>query len=134
MVVTTKAAGGTIHGVPVLEIELVSETLNQFDLNQQRVFGDLVNAAIVRNFKEAELKGQPVSIRGLARVIGVQPATLRRRIDRLVEAGWLDRDGTAIRYSEQSYAYAAPASRAAVERFALVLKRLGWVDFHPPTG
>ena len=63
----------TLHGIPSLEIELVSEALNDFDLAQQQAFGDLVNAAIVRNFKAANLKDQDVSIRGLARVIGIQP-------------------------------------------------------------
>ena len=120
--------------VSALEIELVSEALNDFDLAQQQVFGDLVNAAIVRNFKAASLKGQEVSIRGLARVIGIQPATLRRRIGQLITAGWLYRDAEGVHYSQQSFAYAAPASRIAVERFARVLKQLGWGDLHPPRG
>ena len=82
-----------LHGVPAIEIELVSEVLNQADYDQQTAFGDLINGAIVRNFKAARLKGQAVSGRGLARVIGIQPSTLRRRIDHLVSAGWLERIG-----------------------------------------
>lgn len=131
----SKTAGtppAEILGVPMLEIELVSEALNDFDLAQQQQFGDLVNAAIVRNFKAAELKGQPVSIRGLARVIGIQPSTLRRRITQLVDRGWLERRGEQVHYSAKSYAYGAPASRRAVLRFAQVLKQLGWGDFRPP--
>jgi DNA-binding IclR family transcriptional regulator len=75
-----------------------------------------------------------VSIRGLARVIGVQPSTLRRRIDQLVAAGWLERmsDGS-VRYSQQSFDYGAPASRAMLRRFAASLKKAGWVNFRPPS-
>ena len=79
-----------LHGIPAVEVELVSELLNGFDFAQQNTFGDLVSAAIVRNFKAARLKGQQVSVRGLARVIGVQPSTLRRRLEQLIEAGWLE--------------------------------------------
>lgn len=124
-----------LHGVPMIEIEAVSDALNDFDLTQQQTFGDLVAAAIVRNFKAARLKGQDVSIRGLARVIGVQPSTLRRRIEQLIAAGWLERlpDGS-VRYSQQSFDYGAPASRRAMTRFAQALKRAGWVDFRPPDG
>jgi hypothetical protein len=127
-----EATPGAILGVPMLEIELVSEALNDFDLAQQQQFGDLVNAAIVRNFKAAQLKNRPVSIRGLARVIGIQPSTLRRRIAQLVERGWLERDGEEVRYAAKSYQYGAPASHTAVLRFAQVLKQLGWGDFRPP--
>jgi hypothetical protein len=127
-----KAVPNTILGVPMLEIELVSEALNDFDLAQQQQFGDLVNAAIVRNFKAAELKNRPISIRGLARVIGIQPSTLRRRIAQLVERGWLERVGEDVRYAARSYEYGAPASHTAVLRFAQVLKQLGWGDFRPP--
>lgn len=122
-------------GVPMLEVELVSETLNELDFLQQKTFGDLVGAAIVRNFKEARLKGKEVSIRGLARVIGVQPSTLRRRVEQLIEKGWLERmpDGS-VRYSDQGFRYGAPASRRALTRFAQTVKRAGWVDFRPPSG
>jgi DNA-binding transcriptional ArsR family regulator len=128
-------SGANLHGVPMIEIELVSEVLNDFDYEQQKTFGDLVAAAIVRNYKAARLKGQAVSIRGLARVIGVQPSTLRRRIEQLAAAGWLERqeDGT-MRYSQQSFDYGAPASRTAMTRFGQALKRAGWVDFRPPVG
>jgi DNA-binding Lrp family transcriptional regulator len=90
-----------LHGVPAIEVELLSELLNGFDFEQQQTFGDLIAAAIVRNYKAARLKGQTVSIRGLARVIGLPPSTLRRRIEQLVEAGWLEHteDGS-VRYSQ----------------------------------
>ena len=31
-----------LHGVPAIEVELVSEVLNGFDFEQQQTFGDLV--------------------------------------------------------------------------------------------
>jgi DNA-binding IclR family transcriptional regulator len=124
-----------LHGVPAIEIELISEVLNKADYDQQTTFGDLVNGAIVRNFKAARLKGQLVGIRGLARVIGIQPSTLRRRIDQLVAAGWLERlDDGSVRYSQQSFEFGAPASRALMHRFAASLQKAGWVDFRPPSG
>lgn len=124
-----------LHGIPAVEVELVSELLNGFDFEQQGTFGDLVAAAIVRNFKAARLKGQQVSVRGLARVIGVQPSTLRRRIEQLIEAGWLERgpDGGAT-YSQQGFDYGAPASRQALTSMANALRRAGWGDFRPPLG
>lgn len=124
-----------LHGVPAIEIEVVSEVLNEADYDQQTAFGDLINGAIVRNFKAARLKDKPVSVRGLARVIGIQPSTLRRRIDRLISAGWLERmeDGS-VRYSQQSFDFGAPASRAMMHRFAASLQKAGWVDFRPPPG
>ena len=123
-----------LHGVPPIEIELVSEVLNEADYDQQSKFGDLINAAIVRNFKAARLKDRAISVRGLARVIGIQPSTLRRRLDQLVTAGWLERlsDGS-LRYSQQSFDYGAPASRAMMHRFAASLQKAGWVDFRPPS-
>jgi hypothetical protein len=123
-----------LHGVPPIEIEVVSEVLNEADYDQQTAFGDLINAAIVRNFKSARLKDTAIGVRGLARVIGVQPSTLRRRIDQLVLAGWLERiaDGS-VRYSQQSFDYGAPASRAMMHRFAASLQKAGWVDFRPPS-
>lgn len=123
-----------LHGVPAIEIELVSEVLNEADYDQQSTFGDLINSAIVRNFKAARLKDQAVSIRGLARVIGIQPSTLRRRIDQLVTAGWLERmNDETVRYSQKSFDYGAPASRAMMQRFATSLQKAGWVDFRPPS-
>ena len=124
-----------LHGVPAIEIEVVSEVLNEADYDQQTAFGDLINGAIVRNFKAARLKDKPVSVRGLARVIGIQPSTLRRRIDRLISAGWLERmEDSSIRYSQQSFDFGAPASRAMMHRFAASLQKAGWVDFRPPPG
>ncbi len=123
-----------LHGVPPIEIEVVSEVLNEADYDHQTAFGDLINGAIVRNFKAARLKDRAVSVRGLAQVIGIQPSTLRRRIDKLVGAGWLERisDGS-VRYSQQSFDYGAPASRAMLHRFAASLQKAGWVDFRPPS-
>jgi len=122
-----------LHGVPPIEIVLVSEVLNEADFDQQKAFGDLINAAVVRNFKSARLKSQTVSVRGLARVIGIQPSTLRRRIDGLIAAGWLERmDDGSIRYSQKSFDFGAPASRAMMHKFAASLRRAGWVDFRPP--
>jgi hypothetical protein len=122
-----------LHGVPPIEIEIVSEVLNEADYSQKSAFGDLINGAIVRNFKAARLKDRAVGIRGLAQVIGIQPSTLRRRIDQLVVAGWLERmgDGT-VRYSQKSFDFGAPASRAMMHRFAASLQKAGWVDFRPP--
>jgi hypothetical protein len=122
-----------LHGVPPIEIELVSEVLNAADYDQQTAFGDLINGAIVRNFKAARLKDRAVSVRGLARVIGIQPSTLRRRLDQLVATGWLERTGDgAVRYSQQSFDFGAPASRAMMHKFAASLLKAGWVDFRPP--
>lgn len=131
---TSHFAQTRLHGVPSIEIELVSEVLNGADYDQQKTFGDLINGAIVRNFKAARLKGRAVGVRGLARVIGIQPSTLRRRIGQLVAAGWLERmeDGS-VRYSQQGFDFGAPASRALMHRFAASLQRAGWVDFHPPS-
>jgi len=133
--VTSHPAQIRLRGVPTIEIELVSELLNDADYDQQRAFGDLINGAIVRNFKAARLKGRAIGVRGLARVIGIQPSTLRRRIEKLVAAGWLERmeDGS-VRYSQQSFDFGAPASRAMMHRFAASLQKAGWVDFRPPPG
>jgi DNA-binding IclR family transcriptional regulator len=131
----TQFTEAQLHGVPAIEIEMVSEVLNEADYDQQRAFGDLINGAIVRNFKAARLKDQAVGVRGLARVIGIQPSTLRRRVEQLIAAGWLERreDGS-VRYSQQSFDFGAPASRAMMHRFAASLQRAGWVDFRPPAG
>jgi DNA-binding IclR family transcriptional regulator len=130
---TRHSAPLPLHGIPAIEIELVSEVLNAADYDQQTTFGDLINGAIVRNFKAARLKDQPIGIRGLARVIGLQPSTLRRRIDQLVADGWLERlDDGSVRYSQQSFEFGAPASRAMLHRFAASLQKAGWVDFRPP--
>jgi DNA-binding IclR family transcriptional regulator len=130
---TRQSAPLPLHGIPAIEIELVSEVLNAADYDQQTTFGDLINGAIVRNFKAARLKDQPIGIRGLARVIGLQPSTLRRRIDQLVADGWLERlDDGSVRYSQQSFEFGAPASRAMLHRFAASLQKAGWVDFRPP--
>ena len=52
----TQFTQAQLHGVPAIEIEVVSEVLNGADYDQQTTFGDLINGAIVRNFK-AEADG-----------------------------------------------------------------------------
>ena len=79
-------------GIPASEVIAFTEAINYLDLVESRMFGDAVNASIVRNVKAASLKGQAVSIRGLARVIGMQPSTIRRRIANLVAQDWLIHD------------------------------------------
>jgi hypothetical protein len=122
------------YGVPAAEIAGLVELLNELDLTQQDQFGDIVSAFIVRNVKAADLKGQQVSIRGLARVVDMQPATLRRRIAKLIEEGRLYRDETGLHYAAAQLVWGAPASRRALLRMAGLLKHLGWGDFHPPQG
>jgi hypothetical protein len=122
------------YGIPTAEIAGLVELLNELDLTQQEEFGDIVSAFIVRNVKAADLKGQQVSIRGLARVADMQPATLRRRIGKLIEEGRLYRDETGLHYAAPQLAWGAPASRRALLRMAGLLKQLGWGDFHPPRG
>lgn len=120
--------------IPQAEVIAFAEAINNLDLAEAAMFGDAVNAAIVRNVKAAGLKGQRASIRGLARVVGVQPATIRRRIARLVDDGWLVHDATGIGYSPLAYARGAPVARRALLNFAETLRRLGWGDFAPPAG
>jgi len=122
----------TYAGVPASEVIAFTEAINYLDLVESSMFGDAVNAAIVRNVKAAGLKGQSVSIRGLARVIGMQPSTIRRRIAGLVEQGWLIHDAAGPRYSPAAFERGAPEVRKAMLRFASMLKRLGWGDFRPP--
>lgn len=121
-------------GVPIEEIAGVAELLNDIDLDQRQAFGDIVSSVIVRNVKSADLKNQQVSVRGLARVVGVQPATMRRRIEQLIGAGWLSRDETGIHYAPRGLEYGAPASRRTLLKMAGLLRQLGWGDFHPPEG
>src|SRR6516164_9138065 len=122
----------TYAGIPASEVIAFTEAINYLDLVESRMFGDAVNAAIVRNVKAASLKGQPISIRGLARVIGMQPSTIRRRIAALVEKNWLIHDEQGLRYSPAAFERGAPEARKALLRFAATLKRLGWGDFRPP--
>lgn len=122
----------TYAGIPASEIAAFAEAINYLDLIEMRMFGDAINAAIVRNIKAAGLKEQAISIRGLGRVIGMQPSTIRRRIVALVEQGWLIQDETGVRYSPAAFERGAPEARKALLRFASTLKRLGWGDFRPP--
>jgi hypothetical protein len=122
----------TYAGIPASEVIAFTEALNYLDMVESAMFGDAVNAAIVRNLKAAGLKGQLISIRGLARVIGMQPSTIRRRIAALVEKDWLIHDEQGLRYSPAAFERGAPEARKALLRFAATLKRLGWGDFRPP--
>jgi len=122
----------TYAGIPASEVIAFTEAINYLDLVERGMFGDAVNASIVRNVKAAGLKGQAVSIRGLSRVIGMQPSTIRRRIGNLVEQGWLIHDDTGLHYSPAAFERGAPEVRKALLRFASTLKRLGWGDFRPP--
>jgi len=120
-------------GVPTQEVIAFAELMNDLELQHVEMFGDAVNAAIVTNVKAADLKEQGVSIRGLARVIGVQPSTIRRRIADLVAQGWLVHDETGVHFPEAARERGAPKARSAMLRFAQVLNRLGWGDFRPPS-
>jgi hypothetical protein len=120
-------------GVPASEIIAFAELMNSLELQHVEMFGDSINAAIVTNVKAADLKGRPVSIRGLARVIGLQPSTIRRRIATLVTDCWLVQDETGVHFPEQARERGAPFARAAMLRFAATLSQLGWVDFRPPS-
>ena len=119
-------------GVPAQEVIAFAELMNELELQHVGMFGDSINSAIVTNVKAADLKGQRFSIRGLARVIGVQPSTLRRRIANLVDRGWLSQDATGVHFPEVARERGAPMARAAMLRFAFALSKLGWGDFRPP--
>ncbi len=119
-------------GVPTQEVIAFAELMNDLGLQHVEMFGDAVNAAIVTNVKAADLKGQSVGIRGLARVIGVQPSTIRRRIANLVEHGWLIHGDAGVHFPEAARERGAPMARSAMLRFAYALKQLGWGDFRPP--
>lgn len=119
-------------GVPAQEVIAFAELMNELELQHVQMFGDSVNSAIVTNVKAADLKGQRVSIRGLSRVIGLQPSTIRRRIAHLIEQGWLVQDSTGLHFPDAARERAAPKARRAMLRFAVALSRLGWGDFRPP--
>ena len=119
-------------GVPTQEVIAFAELMNELGLQHVEMFGDAVNAAIVTNVKAADLKGQSVGIRGLARVIGVQPSTVRRRIAALVEHGWLLHDDTGVHFPEAARERGAPMAHGSMLRFASALNRLGWGHFRPP--
>ena len=120
-------------GVPAKEVIAFAELMNELELQHVGMFGDSVNSAIVTNVKAADLKGRPVSIRGLARVIGLQPSTIRRRIASLIEQGWLAQDATGVHFPETARERGAPMARAAMLRFAFALNKLGWGNFRPPS-
>ena len=118
--------------VPAQEVIAFAELMNELELQHIEMFGDSVNSAIVTNVKAADLKGRSVSIRGLARVVGLQPSTIRRRIANLVEQGWLTQDETGVHFPETARERGAPKARRAMLRFAHALNKLGWGDFRPP--
>jgi len=120
-------------GVPAREIIAFAELMNDLELQNVEMFGDSINSAIVTNVKAADLKGRPVSVRGLARVIGLQPSTVRRRIGNLVAQGWLAQDETGVHFPVEARERGAPFARAAMLRFASTLNHLGWGDFRPPS-
>lgn len=119
--------------IPAQEVIAFAELMNDLELQHVGMFGDAVNSAIVTNVKAADLKGQKISIRGLARVIGLQPSTIRRRIANLVGQGWLAQDETGVHFPEAARECGAPMARAAMLRFAQALNKLGWGDFRPPS-
>ena len=119
-------------GVPAQEVIAFAELMNELELQHVEMFGDSINSAIVTNVKAADLKGRGVSIRGLARVIGVQPSTLRRRIANLIGQGWLVQDASGVHFPDIARERGAPMARAAMLRFAYALNKLGWGDFRPP--
>jgi len=122
-----------IAGVPTREVIAFAELMNELEMQHVEMFGDSVNAAIVTNVKAADLKGRAVSIRGLARVIGLQPSTIRRRITILVADGWLVQDETGVHFPDSARERGAPRAHSAMLRFAQALNKLGWGDFRPPS-
>jgi hypothetical protein len=118
--------------IPAQEVIAFAELMNELELQHVGMFGDSVNSAIVTNVKAADLKGQKISIRGLGRVIGLQPSTIRRRIASLVGQGWLFQDETGVHFPDTARERGAPMARAAMLRFAVALNKLGWGDFRPP--
>jgi len=120
-------------GVPAKEVIAFAELMNELELQHVNMFGDSINSAIVTNVKAADLKNQAISVRGLARVIGLQPSTIRRRILQLVEKGWLVQDATGVHFPDAARERGAPMARLALLRFAHALNRLGWGDFRPPS-
>jgi hypothetical protein len=119
-------------GVPAREIIAFAELMNELEMSHVEMFGDAINSAIVTNVKAADLKGQRISVRGLSRVIGLQPSTIRRRIAHLVEQGWLTQAEDGVHFPDAARERGAPKARAALLRFAHALNRLGWGDFRPP--
>ena len=126
-------AQANIAGVPTQEVIAFAELMNELEMQHVEMFGDSVNAAIVTNVKAADLKGRGVSVRGLARVVGLQPSTIRRRIANLVEHGWLTQDETGVHFPDSARERGAPKAHSAMLRFAQALHKLGWGDFRPPT-
>jgi hypothetical protein len=122
----------TIGGIPTQEVIAFAELMNELEMQHVEMFGDSVNAAIVTNVKAADLKGRAVSVRGLARVVGLQPSTIRRRIANLIEHGWLVQDETGVHFPDSARERGAPKVRRAMLRFAQALNKLGWGDFRPP--
>lgn len=126
-------ARDTYAGIPADEVIAFAELMNELEMQHVEMFGDSINSAIVTNVKAADLKGQTISIRGLARVIGLQPSTIRRRIGHLVAQGWLVHDASGVHFPDTARERGAPKVRKAMLRFAHALQRLGWGSFRPPS-
>ena len=118
--------------MPTQEVIAFAELMNELEMQHVEMFGDSVNTAIVTNVKAADLKGRSVSIRGVARDVGLQPSTIRRRIANLIEQGWLVQDEAGVHFPECARERGAPKVRKAMLRFAHALTKLGWGDFRPP--
>jgi DNA-binding transcriptional ArsR family regulator len=116
-----------------LEVSALAEALNEIDVLERELFGDAVNAVIVRHVKAATLRGSSVGIRGLGRVLGLEPATVRRRVARLVDAGLLERDEGRLRYSAYGLERGRELTRRVLLRLARVYRERGWGEIHPPT-
>lgn len=118
-----RSVGGTARPSWQREVAAFADALNDIDNLERAAFGDAVNAAIVRNVKAATLSESSVSIRGLGRVLGLEPSTVRRRVAKLVDAGWLVRDGDdRLRYSPESLARGQELTRRALARFARMFR------------
>lgn len=115
-----------------LEMMRFADALNEIDQIEREAFGDAVNAAIVRHVKAATLQGGRAGVRGLARVLGLQPATVRRRLARLIDEGWIERDEEGLRYSAEALRRGRTLTRRMLLRLARVYRDLGWGDIRPP--
>ena|SRR5579871_4220601 len=118
-------------GIPAQEVIAFAEPMDELKRQNASMFGVSLSSAIVTNVKAADFKGH--MFRGLARVIGLQPPTMRRRIANLVAQGWLVQDATGVHFPEAARERGAPMARAAMLRVAFALTKLGWGDFRPPS-
>ncbi|MEP6827985.1 MAG: helix-turn-helix domain-containing protein [Aestuariivirga sp.] len=122
--------GLSYAGIPAAEVIAFAEIMNALELQHVEMFGDSINSAIVTNVKAADLKQQPVSVRGLARVIGLQPSTIRRRIAYLVEQGWLTQDETGVLSAVRTRAWSTK-SPCGTSPICLCVEQIGVGRFSP---